>query len=127
MSQSYLLDTHVLLWWFAGSDRISDELRATLEGSLVKYVSVASLWEIVIKIQAKKLDVSDAFFAHVQASEYVVLPVTVEHVGVYGSLPLMHKDPFDRMMIAQAMVERATLVSADKMMWAYDVPLLRVL
>ena len=121
-----LLDTHVLLWWFldehaissAGRDAISDE------GNEI-FVSAASVWEISIKYKTGKLRDAAPLMAHLENAVldegFGGLPVTLRHGEVAGGLPLHHKDPFDRMLIAQAQAERLTLISNERLFDRYGV------
>ncbi len=119
-----LLDTHVLLWWLAGeqiapgaAERIADP------GTLVA-VSAASLWEIAIKRSIGKLRVEGSMTDHVEQGGFEALPIALEHAERAGSLPLHHCDPFDRMLVAQAQVERLAIVTRDPAFDAYEVAVL---
>jgi PIN domain nuclease of toxin-antitoxin system len=120
-----LLDTHTLLWWLGGSSRLGSVATATIaDPSAEVLVSAASAWEIGIKTALGKLqtptDLSDQLAAH----GFTELPVTVTHALCAGRLPLQHRDPFDRMLVAQAIVEQAALVTVDPRIAAYDVAIL---
>lgn len=116
-----LLDSHALLWFLAGnSRRIGKGLRAEIEtGPAV--VSVASLWEIAIKVDLGKLVAPDDLPQRVVASGFELLAVEAEHVWSVRGLPWHHRDPFDRLLIAQARVERLPIVTADPAFALYDV------
>jgi PIN domain nuclease of toxin-antitoxin system len=121
-----LLDTHALLWFLGGSDRLSARARAEIENlSNVRLFSVAGAWEIAIKVSLGKLDLSVPFPQLVPGQLYAnaveLLPVLPEHMATLLTLPFHHRDPFDRMLIAQATVEGAALVSADQALDAYGV------
>ena len=121
-----LLDTHVLLWWLADDARLGREARAVVSSSEhVVYVSAVTIWEIVIKRAMGKLELPDDFSAVVEASGFLTLPITASHAWALGFLPLLHRDPFDRMLVAQACAEGMTLVSADGQLGQYNVDLLR--
>lgn len=120
-----LLDTHVLLWWLADGPELSEDLKGQIETELEVYVSVASLWEISIKSAAGKLSVPDTFPEVVENSGVSELPIRSHHAYLAGRLPLLHRDPFDRMLIAQALAEKLTLVTRDSAIHAYDVPILK--
>ena len=120
-----LLDTHVLLWWLGDDPALSKPARdAIADGANEVFVSAATIWEIVIKVALNKLTVP-ADFSQVLAREpFEPLAITGEHAFAVGRLPEHHRDPFDRMLIAQAMVEGMTLVSHDVALKRYGVPVL---
>lgn len=120
-----LLDTHVLLWWLADGPELPEDLKGEIETELEVYVSVASLWEISIKAAAGKLSIPDTFPEVVENSGVSELPIRTQHAYLAGRLPLLHRDPFDRLLIAQAMTEKLTLVTRDSAIHAYDVPILK--
>lgn len=109
-----LLDTQVALWWLTGSRKMPRAARTTIERTPC-VVSVASLWEVVIKHRIGKLDVTPALFrdAIVEAGA-LVLSVTDQHVLASAQLPTDHSDPFDRLLLAVAVAERLTLLTADE-------------
>lgn len=121
-----LLDTHVLLWWLADDERLArgaaSDLIRDAENDTV--VSAVSAWEISIKQALGKLAAPYDLPEQIVASGFQELPVTIRHSMAAGALPAHHQDPFDRMLIAQALAEQLTLVSADRRMALYDVPLI---
>jgi PIN domain nuclease of toxin-antitoxin system len=118
-----LLDTHVLLWWGA-QDNLSPEAAAAIaDPDNVVYVSAASIWEISIKQERGKLSVDDAVF-DVHLDGFEPLPITHADARMAGSLPDFHRDPFDRMLIAQALARDLTLVTRDPRMDAYEANIL---
>ena len=122
-----LLDTHAYLWWLAGDIRLGgDARRAISEPDSEIFVSVASLWEIAIKagIGRLKADVP-AVVAEVEANRFRLLAIDRDHVIVLADLPRHHRDPFDRMLIAQARTEELTIVTSDRRFARYDVPVTR--
>lgn len=121
-----LLDTHVVLWWRVDSPRLKRSVRQRIASAEVVWVSAASGWEVAIKRALGTLHLDDPFEAMVQASEFDELPVTLAHAERLTDLPLHHADPFDRMLIAQAQTERATVVTHDPQFGRYDVSILRV-
>jgi PIN domain nuclease of toxin-antitoxin system len=123
---SLLLDTHVLLWWLEGRG-LSDAVTARIadSGELV-VVSAASIWEASIKAALGKLEIPEALGAVVLDEGFEPLPVTFDHAELAGTLPPHHRDPFDRMLIAQALVERLTLVTHDPAFDPYGLELLRL-
>jgi PIN domain nuclease of toxin-antitoxin system len=123
----FLLDTHTFLFLALFHDRLPARLRPLVEDVRNDlHVSLASLWEIQIKINIGKLDIDGPLMTLVtsqqQENGVVVLPIAIAHIVEHNALPLHHRDPFDRMLIAQARVERLTLLSNDAAFNAYDVP-----
>jgi PIN domain nuclease of toxin-antitoxin system len=121
-----LLDTHALLWFLGGSDRLSAHARAIIEDlSNTRLFSVAGAWEIAIKASLGKLSLSTPFPQLVPGQLYAnaieLLPIHPEHMAALISLPFHHRDPFDRMLVAQAAIEGAALVSADPALDAYGI------
>jgi PIN domain nuclease of toxin-antitoxin system len=120
-----LLDTHVVLWQLAGSER-ADGARDAIEGAAELRFSAVSFAEIGVKAAAGKLTVPDDLQEHVLAAGVRVLALQPEHGLEVAHLPLHHRDPFDRLLIAQARREGLTLVTADRRFAAYDVPLIEL-
>ncbi|MEV6417736.1 type II toxin-antitoxin system VapC family toxin [Kribbella sp. NPDC051718] len=120
-----LLDTHVLLWWLMDGPELADDLKDRIDTELDVYVSAATIWEISIKTSAGKLELPSTFLDVVKDSGVAELPIRTAHADLAGKLPFLHRDPFDRMLIAQAITERLTLVSRDAAIHQYDVPLLK--
>ena len=121
-----LLDTHVLLWWLDNPKQISPKARDAIsdENNLV-FVSAAVVWEIVIKKALDKLEAPDNLSEVVAENRFEPLAITIEHALAVEKLPSYHRDPFDRMQIAQAMVEGMTIVTRDTDIAKYVVPQLR--
>ena len=122
-----LLDTHVLLWAAGSPDQLPPDARAMLEGPDNELVfSAASLWEIAIKRSLGRADIQvDARVLRrgLLDNGYLELPITSEHTVFIDSLPPIHKDPFDRILIAQATVEGITLLTADALIAQYPGPI----
>jgi PIN domain nuclease of toxin-antitoxin system len=121
-----LLDTHVFLWAISEPERLSPRARQAIEDPRnTRLVSAASAWEILIKVQAKRLKLPSnaAAFVTRQISQIAaeVLDIRMQHVLRILTLPALHRDPFDRMLIAQSQVERAPLITADPLMARYPV------
>ena len=117
-----LVDSHVLLWHVLDDSRLGPEPTAAIEGADAEvFVSTASLWEIAIKAALGKLDVPDDLPARVEQIGFHLLPVTADHAWRVRQLPLHHRDPFDRLLIAQAQVEGLSVVTADSSFDAYGV------
>lgn len=119
-----LLDTHVLLWALDDDASLSQEARAAItNGENVVFVSAATAWEISIKKALGKLRVPTGDYVdELRRHRFTPLDITTEHALAVERLPPHHADPFDRMLLAQAMVERLTLVTHDVRMKAYSVP-----
>lgn len=124
-----LLDTQCWLWWFAQPERLNEEAIAQIDDETNElWLSVASVWEMGIKVAIGKLPLSEPLDSYI-ASRMVQLGVqslsiTASHAILASALPLHHRDPFDRMLIAQAIAEDMMLVSADPMFRQYDVSML---
>ncbi len=119
-----LLDTHTVLWWLELDARLGRKALARLEDAdSALYVSIASLWEIAIKHNAGKIEINAATVASwLPAARVTTIPVLLTHLTAYESLPLHHRDPFDRLILAQALVEGATIVTNDAAILQYGVP-----
>lgn len=124
---SYLLDTHTFIWAMENSKRLSEDIKSVIANPKNKIlVSVASIWEIVIKINLKKIKLVFDLEASISKANLVVLPIEISHVIKVQSLPNHHKDPFDRILVAQSQMENLTLISHDKNIWKYSVNVLKV-
>jgi PIN domain nuclease of toxin-antitoxin system len=124
-----LLDTHVLLWWMADDPRIAKGARKLLSDRSVSLLwSVASTWELAIKASLGKLRLPEPLGVYLRGrltqQGVSVLLVTQEHASAVAELPMHHRDPFDRMLVAQAMVEGLALVTGDPAMRAYSLNLI---
>lgn len=124
--ESYLLDTQILLWMDQRPEKISRRLQATLDAGFEVYFSAASAWEIAIKCSLGKLSINRPLNALAVRFGFLELPVTTRYVEIAAGLPLLHKDPFDRMMIAQAIKENLTLVTGDRRLASYNLRTLQV-
>jgi PIN domain nuclease of toxin-antitoxin system len=123
---SFLLDTNALLWWLAGSDRVTERAREVIEDPRQDvYVSAASAWEIAIKVGIGKLavpaDVATWLPVELEHNRFQPLPISLRHAVAIEALPRHHADPFDRMLIAQAIAEGMTIITGDETFTAYDV------
>ncbi|MCF7785037.1 MAG: type II toxin-antitoxin system VapC family toxin [Prosthecobacter sp.] len=124
-----LLDTHALLWFLAGSNKLGTAALGVIQNPAnTLFVSPASLWEISIKDSLGKLTLPQPFAqlfpASLDASGILILPILMPHLHAHRSLPFHHHDPFDRLIISQALTEDLTLVSCDGEFSAYGVKLL---
>ena len=121
-----LLDTHTFLWFIVGSSSLSANARALIEDQAnQKFLSVASLWEIAIKVSIGKLGLSAPFDTlipkQLRANGFELLRLEVNHAAALIGLPFHHRDPFDRLLIAQAMVEQMRIVSIDSAFDFYSI------
>ena len=120
-----LLDTHTFLWFLDDSPQLSQKGKALLEADNELLLSIASLWEIAIKLRLGKLTVAVPIEVlmtqQLTQNDIALLPITVAPLMIVSTLPLHHRDPFDRLLIAQAMVEQMPIVSADPTFDAYPV------
>jgi PIN domain nuclease of toxin-antitoxin system len=121
-----LLDTHAFIWWLSGDGRLSRKARAALAADVNGiFVSAASAWEIATKYRIGKLDGVAAVVVDVagaiSSQGFSALPIGVQHGQLAGSLPGGHRDPFDRMLIAQALLENLLLVSNDSVFDGFGV------
>ena len=118
-----LLDTHALLWWLDDPALLSQEAKQRIsEGKNEVYVSAAVIWEMVFKKALGKLNFPDKIGEVLLANNFNPLPITMAHVLALQTLPEHHKDPFDRMLVAQAAHEGLTVVTRDEMVRSYSIP-----
>jgi PIN domain nuclease of toxin-antitoxin system len=116
-----LLDTHTLLWWLGDSSRLSASARKTIrDPDALVYVSAGTVWEIAIKRSLRKLAISDEWYS-ATFRDFAELPITADHARRAGELTPHHRDPFDRILIAQALSEGLTVVTADPAFEPYGV------
>jgi len=121
-----LLDTHAFLWFIGGDERLSPSARVLIENvSNDAYLSVASLWEMAIKISLGRLQLAqpfETFIPHqLSLNRIGLLGITMSHTAKVATLPFHHRDPFDRLLVAQAQVEQMPLVSSDPAFDAYSI------
>jgi PIN domain nuclease of toxin-antitoxin system len=126
MSMRLLLDTHAFLWWLIGDPALSTHAHAAIaDAENDVFVSAATAWEIATKHRLGKLPkatfLADDVTGVVVAQDFAELPITIRHAQSAGELPGPHKDPFDRMLIAQAVLENLTLVSNEAFFDRYAV------
>lgn len=122
----YLLDAHTLLWFIAGDPKLSPPARAAIEAPAnERLVSIATLWEIAIKVSLGKLAMAVPFGdlapRYLSENDMRILPITVPHLHSIAQLPFHHRDPFDRLLIAQALVEGVQILSSDVVFDQYGV------
>ncbi len=115
------LDTHAFLWWLDDPQLLSKAARKAIgDGKNAVYISAAVIWEISIKRALGKLDAPDDLEAAMAANRFLPLPVTVPHALAVRTLPEHHRDPFDRLLIAQAMTDTVRLYTADTLLPPYS-------
>lgn len=118
-----LLDTHAFIWFLEGSDRLSDAAKQAIEAEENQcYVSIASIWEMAIKESIGKLEMAIPFerlSGLIWENGIEILPIEFEHAQLISRLPFHHKDPFDRIIIAQSIVDNMLIISADAYFSAY--------
>ncbi len=124
-----LLDTHALLWWLLDSPELSATARAAVAAPAQRVlVSAASAWELATKYRIGKLpeaqDIVDNLPQYLRKQRFEALPVSIEHALAAGQLPGPHRDPFDRMLMAQAQLERAAVVTLDPVFKDYGLPVI---
>jgi PIN domain nuclease of toxin-antitoxin system len=119
-----LLDTHATLWWQAEDRRLSREARRAIATADIVWVSSASGWEAAIKVANGRLRLREPVGVTLIADGFTELPVTLRHAEEFLRMPRHHGDPFDRMLIAQARVEGATVVTHDRALEPYGVPVI---
>ena len=124
----YMLDTHTLIWFFEKNPRISSKAQSIIDDkNNIVHVSIASLWEIAIKVSLGKLDISlttDELLERIDEEDFLMVNILSEHLRIIQSLPHHHRDPFDRMIIAQADAEKCTIISIDNAFDAYSTSVL---
>lgn len=119
-----LLDTHVVLWWQRDDPRLNKAARSAIATADVVWVSAVSGWEIAIKQALGRLRLSESFQVLLTADDFTELPLTLAHAAALRTIAPRHADPFDRVLLAQARVEQATLVTHDRALEPYGVPIL---
>lgn len=116
-----LLDTHVFLWAVAGSPLLKAPVRHLIESADEVYVSAASIWEVAIKARLGKIDADPhELAAAIEPSGFIELPVSATHAAGVAQLALHHNDPFDRLLIAQALAEPLKLITVDEVLPMYS-------
>ncbi len=116
-----IIDTHALLWLMGGSPRLKPKARALIDSASEVFVSSASIWEIAIKHQLGKIEEDPEEIAErFEEAGLHELPVFMRHAVAAGKLPLLHRDPFDRLLVAQAITEPMRLLTADARLAAYS-------
>ena len=118
----YLLDTHIFIWWLNGDKRLRSSVKEKIKNTNNRfYVSVASALEMSIKSISGKIKLKTTIKRSFEISGFEVLNINLSHAIQLGKLPFYHKDPFDRMLIAQAKIEKCTLITDDSKIKRYNV------
>ena len=129
MNQSVLLDTHTLLWWAESEPQLGRRAGDCIADASRVFVSDVSLWELAIKVRAGKLNLRPTFHAWVARCRcqprLASLPIDLAHIRHTTVLPLHHRDPFDRLLVAQALVEDLTIITVDRAFAAYGASVLK--
>jgi len=120
-----LLDSHVLLWWLLDDETLAEEVKDWIEDEPEVYISAATVWELAVKQTIGKIKEPAELPELVMHNRFRQLPIMPEHTVAAARLPALHRDPFDRLLIAQAQCEDLTLVTRDADIHRYDVPLLK--
>ena len=121
---SLLLDTPIVLWWLTDDATLADEIKARLDHEPDVFVSAATIWEVAIKQAIGKLPGPSGLPELIRDSGFAELPITSQHAVTAGRLPPIHRDPFDRVLVAQAQHENLTLVTRDPRCQRYQVAIL---
>lgn len=116
----YMLDTHIVLWWYLDSPQLKSEFRKLIADSANEiYVSAAAIWEIEVKRRNGKLNCPPDMMERIKADGFRILPIMAEHLVPLRTIPPIHNDPFDRIMVCQSLAENIPLISCDKNVNAY--------
>jgi PIN domain nuclease of toxin-antitoxin system len=120
-----LLDAHTFIWFFNGDKKLPLKVRKLIEDfKNKKFISIASVWEVSIKISLKKLEFDGGMSEItelIEKNDFNILPVSIEHLIAYESLEIIHRDPFDRILVAQAMVEKMVIITKDENIKKYKI------
>ena len=120
-----LIDTDTFIWWVSEASSLGQQVRTAINDTTNEIlISVASLWELTIKRSNGKLRFGADLETSVSEEGFRILPITYRHLGVLETLPRLHRDPFDRMLIAQAVADDLTLATRDARLGAYGVSIL---
>lgn len=125
MTMKLLLDTQVLIWWLAKDKHLKQPVKVKIQEAQEVRVSVVSVWEMEIKRAVKKLDTPLDIKYQLKRHDFGLMDVNVDHALEIRKLTLIHRDPFDRMLVAQARVEKLTIVTADPKIEKYEVKVVR--
>lgn len=124
-AMKYLLDTHTFLWFINDSQELKETIKKLLESNIDLWLSIVSLWEIAIKKSLRKLELPDSYEKFISnqlaINDIEILPITLKHLSRIINLPFHHKDPFDRLLIAQAIIEEVPIISKDQIFDSYSI------
>lgn len=118
-----LLDTHTVIWFLTGDSSLSSKAKNQIETE-INYISIASIWEIAVKISLGKLVLNTPFqelASQLQQNHFSILPITFEDTLIVSTLPFHHRDPFDRIIIAQAITNKLQLITKDEHFNKYEI------
>ncbi len=122
---NFLLDTHIFIWWMESSKRLSkSQLKLLNDPQNQIFISVASVWEIILKRARHKLKVPNDIESGITKSGFTLVPIKLAHVLAVEKLPNLHSDPFDRVLIAQALTENLVFITDDIKIKKYDLQIL---
>lgn len=121
---NYLMDTHVLLWWLTDDPRLGIRVRELLSTKPI-WCSVVTPWEIAVKETLGKIELPPEFDEALGSAGFIRLDVSFDHIKELRTLPLLHKDPFDRLLIAQSISEELILITDDHQIHRYNLPAIR--
>ncbi len=125
INMKILLDTHVLVWALSSPERIKPKVQDLLvDTDNIVFVSIASLWELQIKKSLNKISLPDDFISQLQENGFELLDINYKHIAKLDELPLIHRDPFDRMLVAQTIHENLSLVTNDLEIMKYNVKII---
>jgi len=124
---NYLLDTQIFLWWLAKDKKLKESIKKIIaDPQNTIYVSVTNAWEISIKYKIGKLPLKTTLEKCFEVTKFPIININLQHILQLDKLPLIHKDPFDRLLIAQSMIENLTLITSNPKIWQYKIDLLKV-
>ena len=119
---SFLLDTHVFIWWMKNDKILPEKLKQLIENqNNLIFLSVISIWEMIVKSKLGKLKLPANWSKSFENIRFEIMPLELKHILTLEKLPLHHKDPFDRMLISQAISEKTTLITNDQKIKKYKV------
>lgn len=118
----YMIDAHILLWWLFDDRRLSSRLKGVIKDDKNNIsVSVITVWEVILKQSLGKLKAPDDLIKSIESDGFEILALDIEHITRLTDLPFIHRDPFDRLLIAQAIAEDYTIITVDKYIKQYEV------
>ena len=125
INMKILLDTHVLVWALSSPEKIKPKVQDLLvDIDNIVFVSIASLWELQIKKSLNKISLPDDFISQLQENGFELLDINYKHIAKLDELPLIHRDPFDRMLVAQTIHENLSLVTNDLEIMKYNIKII---